>query len=305
MSTKFLKLTHKTHDDSVYVDQVQQLDSHNFNASAVLVRNHEHFDDFIPTAACINPMFILETARQIETIISHKYYNVEADCHFVLLKWSFIYKQAKMTDDNTISASINTEQLMCGKAKSNLFKMKFYYNEMIICKVYINVRYVTAQTYKLIRGGIHIEPRQCCKRNVLPEYVGYHNDINVCLNHFNDSIRHSYSVVDIPSNNITLNDHVQDHITGMNLSEAVKQTCYCYLKCVMEEDISLFIPVMMDSTFFSYVENKEDVMIIISKVKLHGDSYWFSVDIMQTGNKKAFFKVKLRGNHEYIKKYPE
>ncbi|HAT1685347.1 TPA: hypothetical protein I8Y21_006205 [Klebsiella oxytoca] len=289
--------THKKNESEIFITETSRISDNHFEAKFKLITSHYFYSDFLACTTKINPLFLLECARQAETYLSHTEFGIALDSKFLLDSWSITYYPTKFKHTEALKADIYTEYSSIKKTNKNVFNIIFKIDETTIASVKINVRYITGHCYKLIRKS----PDKITSTGVIlplpPIYVCYSIQGNVILANLNDTGPYINAIININKYNKSFNDHEQDHITGMNLTEAAKQLCYSYLSIYMEERIDRFIPVNMSGNFFSYVEKHIPTVVILKKIELQHDHdvYSFDVDITQNEKTLATINLKLRG----------
>ncbi|MDG2918311.1 AfsA-related hotdog domain-containing protein [Bisgaard Taxon 10/6] len=290
---KDLKLyTHKLNDSEVFIEKILRVSDKIFQSDCLVINDHPFYSDFNASVGFINPLYLLECARQIETYLSHKEFGIYLDSKFLLRKWSIKYYITPLEDSDKIKANIFTNK----KATRNEFNIIFTKDDRIISEIKINVTYVSSACYKLIRKHIQTSPQKIeLKENLNPECVCYNSPDNVILTRLHDTVPYISTIININKNNKSFNDHEQDHITGMNLTEAAKQLCYYYLS-KMHENIGYFIPTEIDGDFFNYVEINMPAIVKIQKVSLYNDIYFFNVNVLQNESIMASLKLKIERN---------
>lgn len=290
--------THKKNESEIFIINTSPISDNHFQAEFKLILNHQFYSDFLASSNRINPLFLLECARQAETCLSHTEFGIALDSKFLLDNWSLTYSPSQPAGTKSLKADIYTKYPTTNKTNKNEFTIIFKLNGTIIGTVAIEVRYITSQCYTLIRKT---QGRCISIAAVLPlppSCVCYTKPENSILGDLNDIGPYVNAVININKNNKSFNDHEQDHITGMNLTEAAKQICYSYLSIYMHEKIERFILVDLNGNFFSYVEMYIPAMVVIKKIELLNDIYSFDVDVTQNEKTLATVNLKLRGEYE-------
>lgn len=126
--------------------------------------------------------------------------------------------------------------------------------------------------------------------------VGYKCIDNVAITLFNKNNLNYTAILNIDNENITYNDHEQDHITGMNITEATKQLCFCYLSKIENENISILIPTIIESHFFKYVEVDRLILLSIKNIELKDNCYVFFIDVIQCSAIMSSLKLTIERN---------
>ncbi|HGY2281767.1 TPA: AfsA-related hotdog domain-containing protein [Citrobacter braakii] len=296
---KNIKLyTHKKNAGEIFITNTSRVSDNHFQADFKLVPDHHFYSDCLTCSNRINPLFLLECARQAETYLSHAEFGIALDNKFLLDNWSITYYPSRSGITENLKADIYTKHPTINKTIKNEFEITFKLNGTIIGTVTIEVRYITSHCYTLIRRTPDISPPTRVVLPLTPDCVCYTKPENAILADLNDKGPYVNAIINIDKSNKSLNDHEQDHITGMNLTEAAKQICYSYLSIYMHEKIERFILVELDGHFFSYVGKNIPTIVIIKKVELQNGIYSFDVDVTQNEKTLATVNLKLRGEYE-------
>ncbi|MDH8062005.1 AfsA-related hotdog domain-containing protein, partial [Klebsiella pneumoniae] len=68
------------------------------------------YSDFLACQSKINPFFLLECARQAETVLSHTEFAIAVDSKFLLDRWSITYYPTGFDDTGTLKADVYTKE---------------------------------------------------------------------------------------------------------------------------------------------------------------------------------------------------
>lgn len=291
------KYTHKENEDEIVIKRISRISDIHFQSEFLLMKEHHFYSDFQLCNKPMNLIYLLECARQAETVLSHKEFNIAQENRFLLSSWMVSSYSTKKEVKDNINADIYTKNSSNEKVKWNEFHFIFKGNNITIGEAKINVRYIDDRCYKLIRKKpVTINNKQEATP-LDPRIVCYKSADNVILAKINFARSYASAIIHINKRNKFFNDHEQDHITGMNLTEAAKQLCYSYLSKIIDEEKKYFSPVLIDGNFISYVEN--DIPAIVSITKIHSEerSYSFCVDVIQNDKTLAKINLKMRGTY--------
>ena len=289
--------THKFHESEIFIKNTSRISDNHFQANFRLIKNHGFYSDFLACQSKINPFFLLECARQAETVLSHTEFAIAVDSKFLLDRWSITYYPTGFDDTGTLKADVYTKEPTTKKTNKNTFNIVFKLKETVIGVVKIEVRYITNSCYKRIRRIANGNTFPKISTPLLPATVCFTSQENVVLADLSDEGPYVKATIYISNDNKSLNDHEQDHITGMNLTEAAKQICYSYISLYMKEKNNCYIPIKLEANFYSYVEKHIPAVLGIKKVTLQDNLYLFDVDIIQ--NEKTLATVNLKLGGEY------
>ncbi|EFR2912109.1 hypothetical protein QOP30_004075 [Salmonella enterica] len=291
------KYTHKTNESEIFIEDVERISENSFKAICILVKNHFHYSDFLPTKNLINPTYLLECARQLETFISHTEFNVALNTNFLLKSWYQCYTCTPIENAQSLDIDIQTKHPINANKRSNEYYFTFHVNKKTISKIKIDVSYLNEKCYKAIRNkNTHSHQNINPRSTILPMDVGYKCIDNVAITLFNKNNLNYTAILNIDNENITYNDHKQDHITGMNITEATKQLCFCYLSKIKNENICMLIPTIIESHFFKYVEVDRLIILSIKNIELKYNCYVFFIDVIQCGAIMSSLKLTIERN---------
>ena len=287
--------THKKNESDIFIKNISKISDNHFQGDFRLITDHPFYCDFLACINRINPTFLLECARQVETYLSHTEFGITLDSKFLLDSWSIKYYPTRLGDAGMLKADIYSKYSTIIRTNKNKFTIVFKIKMTVICIVIIDVRYISSDCYKLIRRLPDTINTFGIIAPLSPASVCYTSHGNVVLADLNDSGPYVKAIIHIDVNNKSINDHEQDHITGMNLTEAAKQICYSYLSLYMNEKSDSFIPVNLKGCFFSFVENHIPAFVVMKKAELQDNIYSFQVDVIQAEKTLAIISIKLRG----------
>lgn len=287
--------THKKNESDIFINNISKISDNHFQCDFRIITDHHFYCDFLACTNRINPIFLLECARQVETYLSHTKFGITLDSKFLLDSWSMKYYLTRTGDAERLKADIYSKYSAVNRTNKNKFKIIFKINMTVICIVIIDVRYISSDCYKLIRKIPDVINTFGVIAPLSPASVCYTSHGNVILADLNDNGPYVKAIIHVNVNNKSINDHEQDHITGMNLTEAAKQICYSYLSLYMNEQSDRFIPVNLKGYFFSFVETHIPALVVIKKVEFQDDIYSFQVDVIQAEKTLATISLKLRG----------
>ncbi|EBN8060140.1 hypothetical protein D0662_25185, partial [Salmonella enterica] len=146
------KYTHKTNESEIFIEDVERISDNSFKATCILVKNHSHYSDFLPTKKLINPTYLLECARQLETFISHTEFNVALNTKFLLKSWYQCYACTPIENAQSLDIDIQTKHPINANKRSNEYYFTFHVNKKAISKIKIDVSYLNEKCYKAIRN---------------------------------------------------------------------------------------------------------------------------------------------------------
>jgi 2-oxo-3-(phosphooxy)propyl 3-oxoalkanoate synthase len=206
-----------------------------YAAAAQLPSSHAYFTDHAGHTA-LDPILLLECARQAETYGAHVHLDVGRDTKFILRSWSMRLPGLFTThigEAAELTMAVTTDRLSGARVppRSLTYDIAMSLAGAPIGDVRIDVAYLSSPAYiamrTLRRDGrvVSSDELRATQSNVLPAAVGRSRPVNVVLvdpvrarNGFSAAIR-------LPVDNRSMFDHPQDHLPGIVLTEAGRQLC--------------------------------------------------------------------------------
>jgi len=241
-------------------------------------------------------MFLLECARQVETYVSHIILGIPLESKFILKSWQVTsnaihYIKSKI---ESLTADVFIDWPSNKKNRSNVFTTIFQVENEPIAYVRIVVGYASNESYKLLRE------KKYSSKTILPQLilapagqVGYSDDLNVSIASVNCTQDSFICAFVLREKNQSYNDHPQDHITGINLTEAAKQTCYLYESTIKNIRCDRLTTELISGYFFNYVENSACCYLKIDFKESDVINDLFIIDIVQDNKVVAKITLKL------------
>lgn len=294
------KYTHKNHEEEIFVVGLVIISDTKSIVKCSFKNSHKHYDDTINAPYLLNPMLFLECCRQAETYIAHQLFLLDESTHFVLKFWSLnIIKDnyERFHRNNCSFFNIHVETNNAPDITLRLRENKYYFlieiENRILAKSEFDVRYISDDCYSNFRGNASTDCGEYDIPRLAPNFVGYRSLYNSILSNFEQSSGQYQALINVNQSNITYNDHVQDHITGMNIVEAAKQFCYCYLLNVLRINNNKYQMNMLRSDYYLYVELSSQAYVRIDTViKFNDSDYKFILHIIQDNKIKAKCEIQ-------------
>lgn len=136
--------THKKNENDIFINNISKISDNHFQCDFKQITDHHFYSDFLACTNKINPFFLLECARQVETYLSHTKFGITLDSKFLLNSWSMKYYPTKSGDAERLKADIYSMYSAVNRTNKNKFKVIFKINMTVICIVIINVRYISS-----------------------------------------------------------------------------------------------------------------------------------------------------------------
>ncbi|GGK77116.1 AfsA-related hotdog domain-containing protein [Streptomyces flaveus] len=227
------RLLHRRALSEVFLTDTSAVDEQCFLAGAQLPSSHAYFTDHVGHTV-VDPVLLLECARQAETYGAHTHLGVDSDTKFVLQSWSMRLPglfTAHSGDPSELTIQVTTDRPVgaTAPARSVTYEMRFLLSGEEVGEVRMAVGYLSSGTYSFIRSKRRGSPPvssddvATVPATVAPQDLGRADPVNALLIdpvHDGDGIS---AGVRTPNDNPSMFDHAQDHLPGMVLTEAARQ----------------------------------------------------------------------------------
>ncbi|PRH76059.1 hypothetical protein C6N75_27640 [Streptomyces solincola] len=150
------RLLHRRALSEVFLTDTAAVDRRRFLAGAQLPSSHAYFTDHVGHSV-IDPMLLLECARQAETCGAHRHLGVDDDTKFVLQSWSMRLPglfHAHSGDPAELTMRVSTDRAAgaSAPARSAAYDMRFLVSGQEVGEVRMAVGYVSSAAYSVIRS---------------------------------------------------------------------------------------------------------------------------------------------------------
>ncbi|MPY29920.1 gamma-butyrolactone biosynthesis protein [Streptomyces adustus] len=227
------RLLHRRALSEVFLTDTVAVDGQRFLAGAQLPSSHAYFTDHVGHTV-VDPILLLECARQAETCGAHTHLGVDGDTKFVLQSWSMRLPglfAAHSGDPAELTVEVTTDRPADATtpARSVTYGMRFLLSGEEAGEARMTVGYLSSGTYSFVRSKRRGSPPvssddvTTLPATVAPADLGRVNPVNALLV---DPVRDGEGIsagVRIPNDNPSMFDHAQDHLPGMVLTEAARQ----------------------------------------------------------------------------------
>ncbi|MFD7873294.1 AfsA-related hotdog domain-containing protein [Streptomyces sp. NPDC059766] len=227
------RLLHRRALSEVFLTDTVAVDGQRFLAGAQLPSSHAYFTDHVGHTV-VDPVLLLECARQAETYGAHTHLGVDGDTKFVLQSWSMRLPglfAAHSGDPAELTVEVTTDRPADATtpARSVTYGMRFLLSGEEAGEARMTVGYLSSGTYSFVRSKRRGSPPVSSDdvtplpATVAPADLGRANPVNALLV---DPVRDGDGIsagVRIPNDNPSMFDHAQDHLPGMVLTEAARQ----------------------------------------------------------------------------------
>lgn len=275
-------LTHRRNPGEAFLTDAVQTATYGFVAAALLPAAHPHYAGHTGPSRDLDPMLLLESARQAETYAAHAMFGVEPDARFVLRNWSaeFATRLPHMADgpaELLITAVTGKPRLVRDRIRGLDYEMELWLSGTRAGRVRMEVGYVSAAAYRIIRSRKHPGPLPSSDglappngSPVAPVRVGRVRATDTLLLDAAAGERTVTARLRVPADNPSLFDHAQDHIPAMVLVEAARQLAALAAHVWGGAAPDRTAMASMSSSFGTYAELDEPVEMTASPLAAAG-----------------------------------
>lgn len=261
-------LLHRSALSEVFLTDCRAVDAETYVAAAQLPPSHAFYTDHLHRTPLVDPMLLMECARQAETYGGHAMFGVPAGTSFILRDWSLY-----VVDAGLLAAPAGpTEVVMVvrtrdprrvgGSLRGLVYEIELSLAGRVAAEAHISVGYLPAETYRSVREGrrgsapptsasVHPYP---VGFPVPPHLVGRRNRDNVVLLDARAEGDGLTARVRPAVDNPSLFDHQQDHLPGMVMIEAARQAGLLALNDLHGLSPFRWVLTGMHATFTAYAE---------------------------------------------------
>lgn len=227
------RLLHRRALSEVFLTDTSAVDGSRFLAGAQLPSSHAYFTDHAGHTV-LDPVLLLECARQAETYGAHAHLAVDSGTKFVLQSWSMRLPGLFAAHGGTpaeLAMQVTTDRPAdaTAPARSVSYDVRFLLDGAELGEVRMSVGYLSAATYAMLRtkrrgsAPVSSDDVAALPATVAAHEVGRTLPVNALLV---DPVEDGTGVtagVRMPTDNPSMFDHAQDHLPGMVLTEAARQ----------------------------------------------------------------------------------
>lgn len=229
------RLLHRRALSEVFLTDSAAVGEHAYLAGAQLPSSHAYFTDHAGHTV-IDPVLLLECARQAETYGAHVHFGVDDDTKFILRSWSMRLPglfAAHSGDPAELTMAVTSDRPAGSTvpARSLAYDIRFSLAGEPLGDVHMEVGYLSSAAYShvrtLRRGSppVSSDDVPVTHATVAPAAVGRAGVVNTLLADPARTERGMTAAVRLPGDNASMFDHSQDHLPGMVLTEAARQMC--------------------------------------------------------------------------------
>ncbi len=151
-------LLHRYALSEVFLTDSRRIDDRDYIAAAQLPPFHAHYTDHPAGGAGIDPMLLLECARQAETYGGHVYFGVPTGTHFILRRWSMridaphALRRPVAPTELRLTVHTHTARVVDDQLRALTYDVGLVLAERQVGTVSIQVAYLDSAAYRQLRG---------------------------------------------------------------------------------------------------------------------------------------------------------
>lgn len=261
-------LLHRTALSEVFLTDCRIVDDHTYLAAAQLPPSHAYYTDHQHRSPLIDPILLLECARQAETYGGHAVFGVPAYTQFILRDWSLhihdVSALARTNGPIEMSMVVNTreDRRVGASLRGLVYEFDILLHRRPAGRARISVSYLPEETYHHLRQGRRGSPPPTSASirvvpggtPVPPHLVGRFNPDNVVLQDARVEETGIAAYVRLALDNASMFDHAQDHLPGMVMTEAARQAGLLALNDLHGLSPSRWVLTGVRAAFSAYAE---------------------------------------------------
>lgn len=227
------RLLHRRALSEVFLTDTAAVDGQRFLAGAQLPSSHAYFTDH-PGHTAVDPVLLLECARQAETYGAHRHLGVDDGTKFVLQSWSMRLPglfTVRSGDPAELTMEVTTDRPAdaSAPARSVTYGIRFLIAGHEMGEARMTVGYLSSAAYSFVRSKRRGSPPvssddvPAVPATVAARDIGRTDPANALLV---DPVRDGDGItagIRTANDNPSMFDHAQDHLPGMVLTEAARQ----------------------------------------------------------------------------------
>jgi hypothetical protein len=261
-------LLHRSALSEVFLTDCRAVDDHTYLAAAQVPPSHAFYTDHLHRSPLVDPMLLMECARQAETYGGHAVLGVPAGTSFILRDWSLrVDDPAALTRppgpaEVTMVVETRDHRRVGGALRGVVYDIGLSLEGEPVGRVHISVGYLSSETYQRLRVGrrgsvppvsTSVHPRPA-GAPVAPHLVGRRDPGNVVLMDARTAGGELTARIRPAVDNPSLFDHAQDHLPGMVMVEAARQAGLLALNDLHGLSPYRWVLTGMRAEFSSYAE---------------------------------------------------
>ncbi len=236
------RLLHRHALAEVFLTDSNRIDERDYLAAARIPPFHTYYRDLPGSAGHLDPLLLLECARQAETYGGHVYFDVPFDTNFILRRWSMSIERPDLltsdVDELGLAVRTHNARSLAGVLRALTYTIDLVVGAETAGTVHIDVAYLTGEAYQEMRTGRRdgrppvtsadlttgaAQQPLPSGRVLAPDRVGRSDPGNVVLYEPLFEARSASARMRVPLRHPSMFDHPQDHLPGMVMMEAARQ----------------------------------------------------------------------------------
>lgn len=297
-------LIHRHRASESFLADVVATGPDTFDAAALLPAVHPHYGGHIGPSRTLDPLLLLECARQAETYAAHVLHGVPAGDRFVLRTWSARFATDPPAADTPtellLTVRTRDARRLGDRLQGLVYEFDLWTRQERAGRVRMAVRYVPPAVYAALRGRhrtgvpptsdtVPITPG----RPVEPARVGRLRATDAVLLDVAQAPRSCTARLRVPAENPSLFDHVQDHLPAMVLTESARQIAVLATHAWTGAAPTRTRLAALEATFDRYAELDAPVEISATPGDPSGPGQAVHVTFRQAGADVAAMRVQV------------
>ncbi|MFI8876065.1 AfsA-related hotdog domain-containing protein [Streptomyces sp. NPDC055243] len=257
---------HRWAISEVFLTDARKTSDTEYVAAAQLPPAHSYYADRCSRLGTPDPLLVLECARQAETYGGHEFFGVARDSKFLLRSWSMSLPglltapRQERPGELVMGVRTGNRRGAEGDVRRLTYDIDLTLSRHYLGRVSIDVGYIPGQVYDTVRArgrGRPLAPFSGLRgtgSSVRPSDVGRSDPANVVLADIATGSDGVTATIRVPLDNPSMFDHAQDHLPGMVLMEAARQTCLYAAAELLGASVSHTTVTGFDFSFTRYAE---------------------------------------------------
>ncbi|MGV9242413.1 ScbA/BarX family gamma-butyrolactone biosynthesis protein [Streptomyces sp. NPDC003710] len=285
-------LVHRRALMEVFVTDAARLGEETFAVAVQAPRAHSYYNDHTQRPELLDPLFLLEAARQAVTVVAHQWLGVSYDTSFLISDWTTEFTDLRALrargdapDELVVEVTARDLKRRGSRLLAATLECVFAVDGRRAGTSTIVAGYLSRDGYGAHRAKSRGDvpplssdmPAARAGTLVQPALVGRERSANVVLvdvEHPGDGLA-LRAVLDVPVRHPAMYDHPLDHVPAMALMEAARQAAVLASGAPAQRRYAY----AFGATFRRFVEL--DSPVTVSVTSAGGDG--FTVDFLQDG----------------------
>ncbi|MFC8566676.1 ScbA/BarX family gamma-butyrolactone biosynthesis protein [Streptomyces sp. NPDC057245] len=231
-------LVHRSAVMEVFVTDATRLDEDTFAVAVQGPRSHSYYNDHPWSPEQLDPLFLLEAARQAVTVVAHQWMGVPHGTSFLISEWTTQFTDVtavRAGRDAPVEFAVDVTARELKRRGSRLlaatFECAFVVGGHRVGTSTVSAGYLSGDGYRAyrVKSRGDVPPMSSARGDervgalVDPAAVGRTRAANVVLVDARATPAGAEARLDVPVRHAALYDHPLDHVPAMALLEAARQ----------------------------------------------------------------------------------